>query len=104
MTQSGGRRVGVVGTGYWGSKHVRTLSSLAEVAQVCVVDPRTDRTESLRRTYPAVTCFPTLDEAMDSVDVPLAPWPRPATSATLSTAASGASTTTASSPASFVRP
>lgn len=68
MSETAGRRVGVVGTGYWGSKHVRTLSSLAEVDQVCVVDPCADRTESLLRTYPAVQCFSSLEEAMDEVD------------------------------------
>jgi len=68
MSETVGRRVGVVGTGYWGSKHVRTLSSLAEVDQVCVVDPRADRTGSLLRTYPAVKCFASLEEAMDEVD------------------------------------
>ena len=33
-----------------------------------VVDPRADRTGSLLRTYPAVKCFASLEEAMDEVD------------------------------------
>jgi predicted dehydrogenase len=67
MTHTG-RRIGVVGTGYWGSKHVRTMSSLGDVDQVCVVDPRTDRTAALQRSFPTLQCFGTLGEALDSVD------------------------------------
>ena len=61
-------RVGIVGTGYWGSKHVRTMSSLAQVEQVCVIDPERSRTESLLRTYPAVRAFSRLADALESVD------------------------------------
>ncbi|HSL56893.1 MAG TPA: Gfo/Idh/MocA family oxidoreductase [Acidimicrobiales bacterium] len=33
-------RIAVVGIGYWGSKHLRVLSSLPEVTEVVCVDPR----------------------------------------------------------------
>ncbi len=36
-------RIGVVGLGYWGSKHARVLSGLSEVSQVVGVDQREDR-------------------------------------------------------------
>src|SRR2546429_6656981 len=37
---SEGLRVGVVGIGYWGSRHVRVLRSTTGVAAVIGVDPR----------------------------------------------------------------
>ena len=86
MAEKTGRRIGVVGTGYWGSKHVRTMSSLAEVDQVCVVDPRTDRTDSLKRSYSSLRCFRTLEEALDSVDAVVIATP-PSTHAPLALAA-----------------
>lgn len=40
MSQSHGIRIGVVGVGYWGSKHVRVLRSTAGVASVVGIDVR----------------------------------------------------------------
>jgi predicted dehydrogenase len=37
---AGGMRVGVVGGGYWGSRHVRVLRSTTGVAAVMGVDQR----------------------------------------------------------------
>jgi predicted dehydrogenase len=68
MVSTDGLRIGVVGAGYWGSKHVRTMSSLAEVAQVAVVDPSQERVRALQRGYPALAAFASLDEALDFVD------------------------------------
>lgn len=82
MDNGMGVRVGVVGTGYWGSKHVRTMSSIASVEQVSVIDPRTDRTTALARTYPALQVFSTLTEALDSLDAVVIATP-PSTHATL---------------------
>jgi predicted dehydrogenase len=61
-------RIGVVGAGYWGSKHVRTLSSLAEIDRVAVIDPSSERVRALQRTYPALQAFDSLGQALDSVD------------------------------------
>lgn len=61
-------RVGVVGCGYWGSKHVRVLSSLPGVEQVVVIDPRLARREELTRAFPSTIAFGTLREALDEVD------------------------------------
>jgi predicted dehydrogenase len=61
-------KVGVVGCGYWGSKHVRVLVGLPEVERVCVIDPRADRRASLERSFPSVAGFERLDEALDGVD------------------------------------
>ena len=63
-----GVRVGVVGGGYWGSKHVRTLSTLPEVSQVVAVDPCLERVRALAGTYPALQVRATLASALDDVD------------------------------------
>ncbi len=61
-------RVGVVGTGYWGSKHVRVLHGLEAVSSVAVIDPRPDRRAALERTFPAVRAFLHLRDALPFVD------------------------------------
>jgi predicted dehydrogenase len=61
-------RVGVIGCGYWGAKHVRVLSSLPEVSLVVAIDARADRTEPLKRTYPSALCATNLDDVMDLID------------------------------------
>jgi predicted dehydrogenase len=61
-------RVAVVGCGYWGSKHVRVLSSDADVEQVVLVDPRQERRDDLTRSFPATVGVPTLQEALALVD------------------------------------
>jgi predicted dehydrogenase len=60
--------VGVVGCGYWGSKHVRVLSGLEEVGQVAAIDPRPERLAALQRSFPSLLCFSTLDEALGDLD------------------------------------
>jgi predicted dehydrogenase len=61
-------RVGVVGVGYWGPKHVRLLQSLDDVASVAVIDTREDRLWPLVRNYPTVRPFSSLDAALPEVD------------------------------------
>src|SRR4051812_46599431 len=61
-------RVGVVGCGYWGSKHVRVLTELPEVDEVVVIDPREERRDDLLRTFPAATAFASFEEALPHVD------------------------------------
>ena len=61
-------RVGVIGCGYWGAKHVRVLSSLPEVSLVVAIDARPDRTEPLKRMYPSALCATDLDGVMDLID------------------------------------
>jgi predicted dehydrogenase len=60
-------RIGVVGYGYWGSKHVRVLSSLPGVA-VTVVDANPDRLIEARRVHPAVRVEQSLEAALGEVD------------------------------------
>jgi predicted dehydrogenase len=61
-------RVGVVGYGYWGSKHVRVLQQTPGVSSVVVVDPCQDRTAELARSAAAIETFDDLDSALPSVD------------------------------------
>jgi predicted dehydrogenase len=61
-------RLGVVGCGYWGSKHVRVLHSVPEVEQVIGIDPRRERLRELKRDFPALKTFEQLDEALNDVD------------------------------------
>jgi predicted dehydrogenase len=61
-------RVGVVGCGYWGSKHVRVLESIPAVTRVAVIDPRVDRRAELGRSGSGIICFADLESALPSVD------------------------------------
>lgn len=63
-----GLRVGVVGCGYWGSKHVRVLHEIAGVAAVAAIDPARDRLEALTASFPALRCYPELEPVLDDLD------------------------------------
>jgi len=60
--------IGVIGAGYWGSKHVRVLHSLEGVSSVAVIDPREERLRALTRTFPSARSFTSLDAALPHVD------------------------------------
>ena len=68
MLQDQTLRVGVVGGGYWGSKHVRTISGLDSVGSVVLVEPREARVRDLQRSFPALTVTHDLEDALDLVD------------------------------------
>ena len=57
-------RVGVVGVGYWGPKHVRVLQTLDHVESVAVIDTREDRLRPLVRSFPSVRPYPSLEAAI----------------------------------------
>jgi predicted dehydrogenase len=86
MGTSNGLHVGVVGIGYWGSKHVRTMRSLDSVDRVVVIDPSEERVTRLRRNFPEVDGYATLDAALDHVDAVVIATP-PSTHAPLATQA-----------------
>ena len=68
MEESDRVRVAVVGYGYWGSKHVRVLSSMPDVA-VSVVDGDVARLREAASHYPSVEMTTTdLDAVLDRVD------------------------------------
>ncbi|MDQ3824511.1 MAG: Gfo/Idh/MocA family oxidoreductase [Actinomycetota bacterium] len=60
-------RVAVVGYGYWGSKHMRVLSSMPGV-QVTIVDQDPERIAEARQAYPAAEAAHRLDEVIGRVD------------------------------------
>ncbi|MEM8903239.1 MAG: Gfo/Idh/MocA family oxidoreductase [Actinomycetota bacterium] len=60
--------VGIVGCGYWGSKHVRVLHGIPEVDRVVLIDWEAERRTALHQVFPNTIGFATLDEALDHVD------------------------------------
>jgi len=66
---SDGIRLGVVGVGYWGLRHVRVLRSTAGVATVVLVDPRFTRIGDDRpEVEHGIAAFATLADALPHVD------------------------------------
>ena len=60
-------RVAVVGYGYWGSKHMRVLSSMPGV-HVTIVEQDPERIAEARRSYPAAESAHHLDDVLQRVD------------------------------------
>jgi predicted dehydrogenase len=60
--------IAVAGCGYWGSKHVRVLSAMANVRQVVIIelDPRSRA--AILSAFPAVLGFPDLKSALPHID------------------------------------
>ncbi len=61
-------RVGIVGCGYWGSKHVRVFSNLPEVSQVVIIDGRPDIRAAVGADFPDALQRGSLTEALDDID------------------------------------
>ena len=61
-------KVGVVGCGYWGSKHVRVFESLPEVEKVAAIDRDSARRKAIADAFPGVMTFEDFDEGLDAVD------------------------------------
>lgn len=61
-------RVGVVGCGYWGSKHVRVLHGLGAVSELAAIDSSRERRTELARTFPALREHEALESALDGLD------------------------------------
>ncbi|MEX5718533.1 Gfo/Idh/MocA family protein [Geodermatophilus maliterrae] len=61
-------RVGIIGVGYWGSKHVRVLHSLESVSSVAIIDSREERLRPLVKSFPSLRGFTDLDAALPHVD------------------------------------
>src|SRR4051812_9621743 len=67
MSVEGATSLAVVGYGYWGSKHVRVLSSMPDV-DVTVVDSDPDRLVEAERSFPHANTAKSLDDVLDEVD------------------------------------
>jgi predicted dehydrogenase len=61
-------RIAVLGCGYWGSKHVRVLHSIAAVENVVAIDTRPQRLHELETRFPDIGVFSRLEDALDHVD------------------------------------
>jgi predicted dehydrogenase len=86
MSKFTGLRVGVVGCGYWGSKHVRALSAIDAVEKVVVIDPSRQRLEAMARAFSNIDTCPALPLALDELDAVVIATP-PRTHRTLALAA-----------------
>ena len=81
--QPEGIRVGVVGVGYWGSRHVRVLRSTTGVATVTAVDERFSQIgDGHSQEDPGVAAYADIGEALPHVDAVVIATP-PATHAPL---------------------
>jgi predicted dehydrogenase len=60
--------IGVVGCGYWGSKHLRVLHAIHEVSAVVAIDSSEDRLREAQRSTPGVTCARSLEEVVRDLD------------------------------------
>lgn len=64
-----GIRVGVVGVGYWGSRHVRVLRATTGVAAVVAVDQRFAQIgDDRRETEHGVAAYADIDDALPHID------------------------------------
>jgi predicted dehydrogenase len=61
-------RVGVVGCGYWGSKHVRVMHGIPEVTQVVLIDPDPERRDALHAVFSGTVAYPSFAAAVDDVE------------------------------------
>ncbi len=61
-------RIGVVGCGYWGSKHVRVLHGIQDVERVVAIDAAEERLLELKRSFPNMLLHRSLEAALPDVD------------------------------------
>jgi predicted dehydrogenase len=63
-----GIRVGIVGCGYWGSKHARVLSATAGVSEIALIECDQALCRALQHVFPAARSFRSLQAALPHVD------------------------------------
>src|SRR5262245_258935 len=61
-------RVGVVGCGYWGSKHVRILSCIPQVSEPVIIEPDSSTRKKTLAAFPTCMAYRDLDLALPHVD------------------------------------
>jgi predicted dehydrogenase len=61
-------RVGVIGCGYWGSKHVRVLNSIPRVKEVAIIDQSVRIRDTMRGAFPNAPSFADLESALPHID------------------------------------
>ncbi len=60
-------RIGVIGYGYWGSKHVRVLTGVSDL-EVTVVESNEQRRQEAKASFPSVRTAAKLGEVADRLD------------------------------------
>lgn len=60
--------IGVVGCGYWGSKHLRVLQSIPSVTRVVAIDASDERLRAVADAFPTVTLVRQLDDVIERLD------------------------------------
>lgn len=68
MHNPAGVRVGVIGCGYWGPKHLRVFESMPSVASIAAIDARPEQLLGIQRILPSVRTFAALDDALPHID------------------------------------
>lgn len=68
LEHDGDLRVGVIGCGYWGAKHLRVLASTLGVGRVVAIDTDAARLAGVRATVPGVTVARSADSALKRID------------------------------------
>src|SRR5579884_1702061 len=58
-------KVGIVGCGYWGAKHVRSLFELGE-CDLVVCDQSLERLRTIQRRYPSIAATDRFDDLLES--------------------------------------
>jgi predicted dehydrogenase len=60
--------VGVVGCGYWGSKHLRVLQSVPGVERVTAIDASPERRSAVAEAFPTMDLARDLDDVLEWLD------------------------------------
>lgn len=68
MADGGYLRVGVVGCGYWGAKHLRVLTSTLGVGRVVAIDPDAVRLAGVHPSMPGIGVEASLSDALGEID------------------------------------
>jgi len=64
----GAVRIGILGCGYWGSKHVRVLAATRGASEISLIDSDPGAASQLQRTYRTAHVFPSLQAALPHID------------------------------------
>ncbi len=59
-------KIGVVGCGYWGSKHARVFQEIPEAQLAMICDSRPERLTQIQNIYPNLEAVQSFDELLDS--------------------------------------
>lgn len=60
--------IGVVGGGYWGSKHLRVFAAMPEVQRLTLIETDPEIRKSLVSAFPGVEAVADLDNVLDELD------------------------------------